>query len=485
MMLAGVLSASTVSVYYPNDPDKRESIKTFDTGNTTYISGADFVRVLDAGIFSNVARGKIVIYFGGHRIKVSAHSSFVVIDDHVYQMPSYALSDGSDIYLPMRPFIAILHRHAAPGVSYDTGLNSVVVELITHNIKDLSIEEKANGTVIRLASTRQFEDGSLTGWSAQNRWFYLTVSGGIADSVALRKAKLGGIVRGITVDQTGRSVQVAFQLRTEIENFEIYQNNAPNEIVLTLRTPLSYSAEKIKKLRDAWYIDTIVIDAGHGGKDPGTTGKYGLREKFVTLDIAKRLGKLIEKNTNAKVVYTRDEDVFIPLWERTKVANESNGKLFISIHANANNNRRIKGFETYILRPGKTADAVEVAERENSAIKLEEEASRYDHLTEDSFIIASLMQNAFMKESEDLAAMVQSELRKSIPSPDRGVKQAGFYVLIGASMPHALLEVGYLSNPLEEKQLRKPGYRQSIAQATFNGLRSFKDKYERVLAEEG
>ena len=455
-MLTGVLNASYVSVYYPNDPNKRESIETFATGNTTYISGADLVRVLNASVFSNVARGKIVIYFGGHRIKVSAHSSFVVIDDQVYQMPSYALSDGSDIYLPMRPFIAILHRHAAPGLSYDIGRNSVVVELITHNIKGLSIEEKANGTVIRLESTRQFEEGSLTGWSARNRWFYLTVSGGIADSVALRKAKLGGVVKGITVDQTGRSVQVAFQLRTEIENFEIYQNKAPNEIVLTLRTPLNYSAEK-----------------------------YGLREKFVTLDIAKRLGKLIEKNTNAKVVYTRDEDVFVPLWERTKVANESNGKLFISIHANANNNRRIKGFETFILRPGKTADAVEVAERENSAIKLEEEASRYDHLTEDSFIIASLMQNAFMKESEDLAAMVQSELRKSIPSPDRGVKQAGFYVLIGASMPHAYLEIGFLSNPLEEKQLRKPGYRQSIAQAVFNGVHSFKDKYERVLADEG
>ena len=485
VLLAGVLNASYLSVHYPNDPDRQESIKTFDTGNTTYISTTDFVRVLNAGIFSNVARGKVVIYFGGHRIKVSAHSSFVVIDNQVYQMPTYSLSDGSDIYLPMRAFIGILHRHAAPGISYDSGINSVVVELITHNITGLDIEEKANGTVIRIATTEQFDEGSLTGWSARNRWFYLTVSGGIADSVALRKATLAGVVRGITVDQTGRSVQVAFQLRNEIEDFEVYQNHNPNEIVLTLRSPLSYSADKIKKLRDAWYIDTIIIDAGHGGKDPGTTGKYGLREKFVTLDIAKRLGRLVERNTNAKVVYTRDEDVFVPLWERTKIANESNGKLFISIHANANKNRRVKGFETFILRPGKTADAVELAERENSVIKLEEEASRYDHLTEDSFIIASLMQNAFMKESEDLAAMVQSELRKNIPSPDRGVKQAGFYVLIGASMPHAYLEVGFLSNPLEEKQLRKPGYRQSIAQAAFNGIRRFKDKYERVLADEG
>ena len=252
-----------------------------------------------------------------------------------------------------------------------------------------------------------------------------------------------------------------------------------------MRSPLSSSANIIQKLKNAWYIDTIIIDAGHGGKDPGTTCKYGLREKFVTLDIAKRLGRLIEKNTNAKVVYTRDEDIFVPLWQRTKIANENNGKLFISIHANANKNRRIKGFETFILRPGKTSDAIDVAERENGVIKLEEETSRYDHLTEDSFIIASLMQNAFMKESEDLAATVQSELKKSIPSPDRGVKQAGFFVLVGASMPHAFLEVGFLSNPLEEKQLRKPGYRQSIAQAAFKGVQRFKDKYERVLADEG
>lgn len=306
----------------------------------------------------------------------------------------------------------------------------------------------------------------------------------MADSLTLRQGRLGGVVRAINVDQVGKSTQLAFHLRSEIENHEIYHNRDPSEIVLTLRTPLSYSAEKIKKLRDSWYIDTIVIDAGHGGKDGGTTGKYGLKEKFITLDIAKRVGRLLEKHVGAKVVHTRDEDVFIPLWKRTKIANESNGKLFISIHGNANNNRRVKGFETYILRPGKTDDAVQVAQRENAVIKLEEEVTRYDNLTEDSFIIASLMQNAFMKESEDLGSIIQSELRKSIPSPDRGVKQAGFFVLIGASMPNVLIEVGYLSNPQEEKQLRKPGYRQSVAQAIYRGIRRFKDKYEKVLTEE-
>ena len=478
------LQAGQVSVQFPNEPDRTETIRTFESGPAIYISANDFVKVLTARIFMNVARSKLVIYFGGHRIKVSANSSFVVIDDQVYQMPSHALFDGQDIYLPMRPFLSILHRRAAPGILYDDVKGVIIVELLAFNLTGISIEDKANGTVIRIQTTRQFDTQSLETWSAKNRWFYLTVAGGVADSLTLRQARLGGVVRAINVDQVGKSAQLAFHLRSEIENHEIYHNREPSEIVLTLRTPLSYSAEKIKKLRDSWYIDTIVIDAGHGGKDPGTTGKYGLKEKFITLDIAKRVGRLLEKHAGAKVVYTRDEDVFVPVWKRTKIANESNGKLFISVHGNANNNRRVKGFETYILRPGKTDDAVEVAQRENAVIKLEEEVTRYDNLTEDSFIIASLMQNSFMKESEDLGSIIQSELRKSIPSPDRGVKQAGFFVLIGASMPNILIEVGYLSNPQEEKQLRKPGYRQSIAQAIYRGIRRFKDKYEKVLTEE-
>jgi N-acetylmuramoyl-L-alanine amidase len=154
----------------------------------------------------------------------------------------------------------------------------------------------------------------------------------------------------------------------------------------------------------------------------------------------------------------------------------------VSIHANANKNRGIKGFETYILSPSKTGEAAAVAERENAAIKLEEEESRY---VEDKFIIASLIQNAIMKESEELANIVQTQLRKSIPSPDRGIKQAGFYVLVGASMPNILVEVGFLSNPQEEKQLRKPGYRQSIAEAIYRGIRNFKDKSDRMLQAEG
>lgn len=478
------LSGGKVTVQFPNAPEKQADIQTYQAGSTVYISTRDLIEVLSAGIFTNVERSKIVIYFRGHRIKVSAHTSFLVIDSGVYQMPNHALFDGEDIYLPMRPFLSLFNRHVAPGVYYDEVTDVVMVDILAYNITGVTIDEKANGTIIRLRTTRSFDDRSLAAWSARNSWFYLTVQGGVLDTAAIQQVRPTGIVRAINADQIEKTAQIAFQIRSEIEDHELSQNSDPYEIVITLRSPLRLTAEKIKKLRDSWYIDTVVIDAGHGGKDAGTTGRYGLQEKFVTLDIAKRVGRLVEKYTNARVVYTRDEDVFLPLWRRTRIANQTNGKLFISIHANSNRNPRIRGFETYILRPGKTSDAVEVAERENAVIKLEEEIARYDRLAEDNFIIASLVQNAFMKESEDLAAMIQEQMHKTIPSPDRGVKQAGFYVLIGASMPNILVEAGFLSNPQEERQLRKPGYRQSIAQAIYQGIRQFKDKYERVLDQE-
>ena len=180
-----------------------------------------------------------------------------------------------------------------------------------------------------------------------------------------------------------------------------------------------------------------------------------------------------------KVIYTRDEDVFIPLWKRTKIANESGGKVFISIHANSfPKNRRAKGFETYLLRPGKTQDAIEVAQRENSVIAMEEAAHKYGDFTDEQIILATMAQHEFMKESEYLADVIQQELDKRLKTPNRGVKQAGFYVLVGGSMPNVLVETGFLSNKEEAKLLGKSSYRQKIAEGIFDALVNFKDKYE-------
>jgi len=183
-----------------------------------------------------------------------------------------------------------------------------------------------------------------------------------------------------------------------------------------------------------------------------------------------------------KVIYTRNEDAFIPLWKRTKIANDSGGKLFISLHANsAHKNRSVRGFETYLLRPGKTNDAIEVAQRENEVIGMEEKYHEYEELSNDKLILYTMAQSSFMKESEFFAAEIQRELDKVLTSPNRGVKQAGFHVLVGASMPNVLIEAGFLSNKNEAKLLGQSRYREKIAQAIFASLINFKDKYENPL----
>ena len=227
-----------------------------------------------------------------------------------------------------------------------------------------------------------------------------------------------------------------------------------------------------------------MLDAGHGGKDPGTSGKYGTKEKDIVLDITKRVGRLLEKNTGIKVVYTRTEDIYIPVWKRNKIANEAGGKVFVSIHINSNPNRKIKGFETYFFSSAYSAEAIEVASRENSVIEFEEKKINYEKLSMERKITSSMASSMFLKESEALAASIQKELDKILSTPNRGVKQAGFYVLSGASMPCVLIEGGFVSNPSEEKNLKSPAYRKKLADSIYKAIKKFKLSREKLLAEE-
>ncbi|MFC1536061.1 N-acetylmuramoyl-L-alanine amidase [Candidatus Neomarinimicrobiota bacterium] len=468
-----------------NQPENTEDeLKVLDNTPVVYCSVKDLARVLSTTIYENIEREKLVLYLGEHRVKISAGTSFIVIDDIVYQIPSTAIIVEGDIYLPTNALFQILHNTVLPSVSYIVEKNEIVIIPTEYNIQAIQVDEKANGTIVRVKTLEKFRKKEISTFLHKNGWFYLTIQGATADSNNILKTDTRGIVKEISMDQLEGSLQLAFFLRSEIERHEFYQNKNTNEIVITLWAPLSKSVAKINEVKSQWEIDTIVLDAGHGGKDPGTIGKYGTKEKTVGLDVVKRVGKLLTKNTNVKVVYTRDEDVFIPLWQRTKIANEKNGKIFISVHANGNRNRNAHGFETYLLRPGKTQDAIDVAAEENAAINYEESRNgKYQELTYEGLILATMAQSMFMKESESLAGQIQNELNKEIKSPNRGVKQAGFYVLIGASMPNVLLEVGFLTNPEEEKKLRTAEYRQKIANAIYRAIIEFKKSREFVMAE--
>jgi len=218
-------------------------------------------------------------------------------------------------------------------------------------------------------------------------------------------------------------------------------------------------------------IGRIVIDAGHGGHDTGTIGPTGLMEKDICLDVALRLGKIIHQRLpGAEVVYTRSDDTFIPLEERTRVANESKADLFISIHANSSHDHAARGIETYYLNLKGSPDAMEVAARENAT------AQESVHDLED--IVKKIARSEKIDESREFAADIQESLAKRIQKlnrtvKDRGVRKAPFVVLVGADMPSILTEISFLSNPADEQLLKKPEHRQRVAEGLYQGVANY------------
>ena len=458
-------------------------IKTIEVGKTLFISAKGLSSSLSSKIYENAERKKLVLYIAGSKIKISGYSSFIIIDEKIFQMTKTVNVEDNDLYIPANDFFDILKSSIMPGVNFDPLREILEINVIKYDITNINIDVKSNGTIIRLGTKKPFAENGISSFINKHGWYYLTISGGVVDTATINLGITRGAVRQIESDQIGSTAQVAFKLGSKVLSHEWFQSLNPNEIIITLRTPIAQRDKYVEQAKARWRLDTIVLDAGHGGKDPGAIGKFGTKEKDVALDITRRTGSLLEKS-GIKVVYTRDEDVFIPLLDRTKIANDANGKLFVSIHANANQNRKIQGFETYLLRPGKSEDAIEVAARENSVINLEDVTDQYENLSGENLIMATMAQSTFMKESEDLASIIQIELDKKLDTPNRGVKQAGFYVLIGASMPNVLVEVGFLSNPNEEKMLKQSRHKQKIAEAIYHAIKSFKSSQEKLLVKD-
>jgi N-acetylmuramoyl-L-alanine amidase len=220
----------------------------------------------------------------------------------------------------------------------------------------------------------------------------------------------------------------------------------------------------------------IVVDAGHGGHDPGTIGRGGLQEKDLVLDVALRVARLVRQELGTEVVMTRSTDVFIPLEERTAIANQRDADLFLSIHANSSRNPRARGIETYFLNFARSPHAEEVAARENaiSAATLKDLQN----------LVKAIVNNNKIDESRDFAASVQESMvdgvRPQHPVEDRGVHTAPFYVLIGANMPAVLAEIAFVSNPDEEKRLKRPEYRDVLARSILQGVRNYLEALNRT-----
>ncbi len=437
-----------------------------------------------------------------YKVRVTSGNPFISITDaknstSIIQLPFDVEYSGSDYVVPVESFIDMFDDLTTEEMVYDRTNAKIIIgkaqAQTTTSISKVTVEQKSNGYLLRIVSPKRIND--YESWLKpvdDATWLYITLPNTKADLRTLNSNKPGGVVKDLLAYQSPTSLQLTFKLGTKVSNTEVIQSDGNNDLLVAIHTPkeevkTTKLEETLERTRNRWKLDCIVIDAGHGGQDPGTLGVKKTKEKDVTLAIALKLGRIFEQYmSDVKVVYTRKTDQFIELYKRGQIANAAGGKLFISIHCNATPRKpsSANGFEVYLLRPGKTETAVHIASRENEVVKLENNyQDRYKELTEEQFILVTMAQNAYVRYSEQFAGHLQDEMKRLLPEKNNGVKQAGFYVLVGASMPNVLIETGYLSNKKEEQYLASSKGQDQLAAAIFQGVKKYKTEYEKSLEE--
>jgi N-acetylmuramoyl-L-alanine amidase len=520
LVLAQQQDSSEIVVVKNPSASKYVGAMTID--RVRYISLPDLVRMFGLNYFYNATTKKMEIKLSNAEIKLAAENVFVVVTDYAtrkqtpLQLPVPTHSAGDTLYAPLLCFLPIFNSISRTELAIDTvremslsGFDSTG-EPLHIDVTTVTLESRKNGYLIRIHSTVKINDADR--FVRDGNWLYITLPNVKADTAALNSTALNPVIEQMLAVQSPTSAQISFKLRKKISTTEIVQDETTNDLLVSIQTATPPSkkelaAERKRQEQEAkqeqkqqdnlqtqldtqrkkWKLDVIVLDAGHGGNDPGTLGTIGTREKDITLGIVLKLGKLIaERLPDVKVVYTRKTDRFIELYRRGQIANENQGKLFISIHCNSLERKPspTNGFEIYLLRPGKTEDAIKIAQKENAVVRLEKDyQDRYQDITEENFIILTMAQSAYVRQSEQFASFLEGEMDKKLSSASHGVKQAGFYVLVGASMPNVLIETGYLSNRKDEMFLRSPSGQQVVAESILDALRLYKTEYEKSLKE--
>ncbi len=390
---------------------------------------------------------------------------YVIVNGQLKQIPLPLSSNPAGFYAPVEPFIELFSNYYPGELYYDPSMKTILASQPSHNILGIRINLQSNLTRVVITANENLKCETQE-W--ENNGVMLSFKGGSVDTEAFNISEPQKGIESIQalVDGEDAVIKIRPVNGIEFHGFEI-SSDPPLYIVSFASENAEIFDERInsrlKDEKDKWAFDIVVIDPGHGGKDPGAIGASGYYEKNIVLDIGLKLRRELE-NEGIHTVMTRDKDVFIPLSQRTQIANNTGGKLFLSLHCNACPDSRARGIETYFLSPAKNEDAMRVAMLENSVIKYEESQEQYRDLTEENFILLSMAQANFIRESQDLAAVVQDQVSVKSGLKNRGVDQAGFYVLHGASMPAVLFELGFITNGKDEKRLLDKRFRQEMAE---------------------
>ncbi len=429
--------------------------KTFNTviyGGEQAVTLAEFASKTNSKFTWVAEKKKAVLKYNGHDYVFTAMNRTVIVDKTAVHIPKLIGWDGVNLFIPVSMLKSIFNLKPSQLKPTD----GVKIEKIILSGSDpTTIKILASGPV----SCDVIEN------SASSVTLKLPV-GSIPKSIVA-----SGLIKEASLRNNNNHTTITLKMTKDVV---VTPKGITNGIKVTFvskakttTTPAVQVAASVAKKKLV-----IVIDPGHGGKDPGALGRKGTKEAAMALDVAKRLQALL-KAQGHKVYMTRTSDKYVSLKSRTKFANSKKADLFISIHFNANNSNAPSGIETYFLGMHRLTYAKNVALRENASLKYDIGENAYDPNATLNDIIATLLTNRFQKESEELAAYIQQKSAAQTKFKDRGLNQAGFYVLKGCSMPAVLVECGFLTNPTEEKKIRQPAYRQKIASGVALGVQKY------------
>ncbi len=453
-------------------------IRTVERDNIEFLSLGQLGAFLDSRYKTNIRDGVGSLELTNGELGFSMFSPYVTVGEKSYNIQHDIIFYKGDFYAPAANILPVVDQLTPDNLVYSPDNQTIRIIPAVYNIIDLVAQQKLNGLMTEIMLSEELKFDIV---KTEDHWLIVTIYGGKIDTSRFNGMRPIRAIYDTKAYQFENSAQLSIRYRPKDFTFVGRLKENPLRIQIMIKgegfadTVLSYSSSGGINSNA---IDVIVVDPGHGGEDFGAVGPDGTLEKDINLDISLYLKDMLE-DEGFTVILTRDDDRFISLADRTKIANEAGADMFISIHANASEtNKNARGYISFFLSDAKTDQARAAAALENASIRFETMESQRDYVSDIDFILLDMVQSEFLKESADLAAIIEQNIEKQTKIASRGVDQAGFFVLNKAYMPSVLVESAFISNKQDEKLLKSKKTQQDIARAIADSIVEFKKKYE-------
>lgn len=437
-----------------------------------YIPSATAGAILKASRFWQGALRRLDLKIGASSFALTGNSRVVVMDRQDALLPVPVLDHDGDLWLPMVLLESVIGPRVSERVAWDPASRRLELGSAEHNLTGLRVEQLGRSTAVHIEGRQPL---SYRTSSPEPGIIEVKIYGAEANVARVGATTRRGLLHSARCRQHADHAVVTLEVDDLVGRYRTYTAGEGRDIVVVLEeeqvsampAPVPWGRKSVNidqgpvDVTREISVRTVVLDPGHGGHDVGAVGRQGILEKDVNLDVARELKRYLERESDLKVVLTRDEDTYLELADRAEIANGAKGDLFVSLHCNSWFNDGAHGFETFFLSPAESDWSKSVEAAENAA------AGEPDDV---EFIVWELVQNRFISSSSQLAEVLQQGVVADLDLLDRGVRQAGFRVLVGAYMPAVLVEMGFLTFAQEERQLGERSYQRRLAQAMGDAI---------------